>query len=169
MAVKTNQEYHAVQNEIAFAQTEIKTLEDKMLERMLEADDLTAALKKAEARARGGDRRRSTPTARRMAAEHAELKASLERIAGERAALVARARPAGAARRSSASRSAATASPSPRRATASARSATCACGRRCSTPSAATKQIIQCDSCNRILYFVPGRAAARRRRRQPTS
>ena len=29
MAVKTNQEYHAVQHEIAFAQTEIKTLEDR--------------------------------------------------------------------------------------------------------------------------------------------
>ena len=36
MAVKTNLEYHAMQKEIAFAQTEIKTLEDKMLERMLE-------------------------------------------------------------------------------------------------------------------------------------
>ena len=28
MAVKTNQEYHAIQKEIEFAQTEIKTLED---------------------------------------------------------------------------------------------------------------------------------------------
>ena len=39
MAVKTNQEYHAIQHEIAFAQTEIRTLEDKILELMLEADD----------------------------------------------------------------------------------------------------------------------------------
>src|SRR5919201_314904 len=39
MAVKTNQEYHAIQHEIAFAQNEIKGLEDKILERMLEADD----------------------------------------------------------------------------------------------------------------------------------
>src|SRR6267378_3029778 len=36
MAVKTNQEYHAVQHEIAFAQTEIKKIEDSILERMLE-------------------------------------------------------------------------------------------------------------------------------------
>src|SRR5258708_2187990 len=46
MAVKTNQEYHAVQKEIGFAQTEIKTLEDRILERMLEADDLSAASKR---------------------------------------------------------------------------------------------------------------------------
>jgi predicted nucleic acid-binding Zn-ribbon protein len=45
MAVKTNQEYHAVQHEIAFAQTEIKKIEDTTLERMMESDDLAAALK----------------------------------------------------------------------------------------------------------------------------
>src|SRR6478672_892179 len=49
MAVKTNQEYHAVQKEISFAQDEIKTLEDKILEGMLEADELTGVLKRAEA------------------------------------------------------------------------------------------------------------------------
>src|SRR6266550_4508680 len=41
MAVKTNQEYHAIQHEMAFAQGEIKTLEDKLLEFMLEADEWT--------------------------------------------------------------------------------------------------------------------------------
>src|SRR6266550_1299231 len=35
MAVKTNVEYAAVQKEIAFAQTEIKKIEDTMLERMM--------------------------------------------------------------------------------------------------------------------------------------
>src|SRR5437868_14363930 len=49
MAVKTNQEYRAIQHEMAFAQGEIKTLEDKILEFMLEADELTAAVKKADA------------------------------------------------------------------------------------------------------------------------
>ena len=48
MSVKTNVEYQAMQKEIAFAQTEVKTLEDKILERMLEADDLGAAVKQAE-------------------------------------------------------------------------------------------------------------------------
>src|SRR3954454_6997554 len=48
MNVKTNQEYHAIQHEMAFAQKEIKIHEDRMLERMVEADELTAALKLAE-------------------------------------------------------------------------------------------------------------------------
>ena len=43
MAVKTNQEYHAIQHEIAFAESQVKTLEDKILEHMLEADDLVAS------------------------------------------------------------------------------------------------------------------------------
>src|SRR5882762_4856348 len=49
MAVKTNQEYHAIQHEMAFAQAEIKNLEDKILELMVEADELTTAAKGAEA------------------------------------------------------------------------------------------------------------------------
>src|SRR5260221_14215438 len=48
MAVKTNQEYHAVQKEIGYAQGEIKTLEDKVLEYMLEADELTALVKRSD-------------------------------------------------------------------------------------------------------------------------
>src|SRR4051794_22780864 len=42
MSVKTNVEYQAMQKEIEFAQHEVKTIEDRMLELMLEADDLTA-------------------------------------------------------------------------------------------------------------------------------
>src|ERR1051325_11056335 len=49
MAVKTNQEYHAIQHEIAHAQGEIKKYEDQVLERMVEADDLAATIKAAEA------------------------------------------------------------------------------------------------------------------------
>ena len=40
MAVKTNKEYHAVQSEIAGANAEVQRLEDLILERMLEADEL---------------------------------------------------------------------------------------------------------------------------------
>ena len=61
MAVKTNVEYQAMQKEIEFAQTEVKTLEDRILERMLEADELTAARQARRDRARrrteGGGRR----------------------------------------------------------------------------------------------------------------
>jgi len=83
MAVKTNQEYHAVQKEIEFAQGEIKTLEDQVLERMVEADELTAAAKRAEselaAEQKAGDAER-----RAMSTEFQSLRASLERLASER-------------------------------------------------------------------------------------
>src|SRR5437762_197789 len=52
MEVKTNQEYHAVQKEISFAQAEIKMLEDKILERMLEADDLSSTVKRSRSEER---------------------------------------------------------------------------------------------------------------------
>ena len=88
MAVKTNVEYHAVQKEIAFAQGEINTLEDKVLERMLEADELASALKKAEADL-AAEQKAAAADRKSMTAEHAELQAAVDRIAVERAALVA--------------------------------------------------------------------------------
>ena len=78
MAVKTNLEYHAIQKEIEFAQTEVKKLEDKVLERMLEADDLTAAVKRAEAEL-AAEQKTVDADRKALAAELAELKASLER------------------------------------------------------------------------------------------
>src|SRR5215510_4638008 len=87
MAVKTNQEYHAIQHEIAHAQGEIKAQEDRMLERMLEADELTAAVKKAES-ALSAEQKAIDADRKAMKAEHAELEAGIETMAGERAALV---------------------------------------------------------------------------------
>jgi uncharacterized protein len=49
MAVKTNREYQAIQHEIATAQSDLGSVEEKVLERMLEADELNAASKRAEA------------------------------------------------------------------------------------------------------------------------
>src|SRR5688500_13020699 len=46
--VKTNREYQALQHEIATAQGDLGSVEEKVLERMVEADALTADLKKAE-------------------------------------------------------------------------------------------------------------------------
>src|SRR4030095_680577 len=48
-AVKTNREYQAMQHEIATAQTDLSAVEEKVLERMLEADVIAADSKKAEA------------------------------------------------------------------------------------------------------------------------
>jgi uncharacterized protein len=47
-AVKTNREYQAMQHEIATAQSDLGSVEEKVLVQMLEADDLAAASKHAE-------------------------------------------------------------------------------------------------------------------------
>src|SRR5712691_2143654 len=88
MAVKTNQEYHAIQKEIGFAQGEIKTLEDRILERMLEADDLSAASKRLE-KALADEQKAIDAERKTMTTELAELRTSLDRIGAERAALIA--------------------------------------------------------------------------------
>ena len=48
MAVKTNKEYQAMQKEIAVAEHEIRSLEDQILEQMLDADDQASAAAQAE-------------------------------------------------------------------------------------------------------------------------
>jgi len=46
--VKTNEAYKALQHEIEFAEGEIRKIEDKILERMISAEELEARVKKAE-------------------------------------------------------------------------------------------------------------------------
>ncbi len=158
MAVKTNQEYQAIQHEITFAQAEIKKLEDTILERMLEGDDLTAAVKAAEAqlaaeqRAIEADRRATT-------AAHGEMEAALERMAGERAGLVASLDTQLLSMFEQVAR---------KRngvAVAEARDGICMiCHVRLRPQVFNTVRrndsITQCDTCNRVLYFVPAPAAA---------
>ena len=89
MAVKTNQEYHAVQHEIGYAQTEIKTLRGQDSRGgCSRADELTALVKRTEKEL--ADEQKAVDADRKaMTAEHGELQASLERIAAERSTLVA--------------------------------------------------------------------------------
>ena len=49
LAVKTNQEYRALTQEVEYAQQHIRENEDKILEQMVSAESLTANLKRAEA------------------------------------------------------------------------------------------------------------------------
>jgi len=157
MAVKTNQEYHAVQKEIDFAQTEMKAAEDKVLERMLEADDLTAAVKRTEGEL-AAETKKVDADRKAMTAEFADLRSSLEKIASERTGVIKSLSPAVlsifervAGRRNGI-------------AVAEARDGICTiCHVRLRPQVFNTvrrnEQIIQCDSCNRILYFVPAAAA----------
>jgi predicted nucleic acid-binding Zn-ribbon protein len=157
MAVKTNQEYHAVQKEIAFAQSEIKALEEKVLELMLDADDLTATVKRAEADL-AGEQKAVDAERRAMVAEHAELTAIRERLAVERSNVVS-ALDKGilaifevvARRRHGV-------------AVAEARDGICTICHVRLRPQVFNNvrrntEIIQCDTCQRILYFVPPPAA----------
>jgi predicted nucleic acid-binding Zn-ribbon protein len=153
MAVKTNQEYHAIQHEIAFAQTGIKSLEDKILELMVEADDLSADVKRAET-ALAGAQKTADADRKAIASERAELEASLARLRNERAAVVAALDPTVFARFELVSK---------RRggvAVAEARDGICTiCHVRLRPQVFNTvlrnSEIIQCDSCQRILFFVP--------------
>ena len=49
MAVKTNDEYHAMQHQIAAMEAEVSRVEEQILVNMMEADELAATLKAAEA------------------------------------------------------------------------------------------------------------------------
>jgi predicted nucleic acid-binding Zn-ribbon protein len=158
MAVKTNQEFTAVQHEIAFAQTEIKSHEDKVLERMLEADDLTSALKKAEAEL-AAEQKAIDAERREMIVKHGEMQASLERIAVERAELVA------ALDKQTLYLFEQVSKKRNGIAVAEARGGVCTiCHVRLRPQVFNTVRrndsILQCDHCNRILYFVHAPAAA---------
>jgi uncharacterized protein len=158
MAVKTNQEFHAIQHEIAFAQTEIKKIEDATLERMMEADDLAAALKAAEAQL-AAETKAVDAERKSGSAAHIEMQATLERIARERAALVA------ALNKDLLATFEAVARKRNGVAVAEARGGVCTiCHVRLRPQVFNTvlrnDSILQCDHCNRILYYVPVPASA---------
>lgn len=153
MKVKTNQEYHAIQHEIAFAQNEIKVHEDRMLERMMELDDLSAALKTADTELASTQQSvESEKTA--IVTEHDVLRDLVEALTAERAGVV-----------SSLSAEALTIFErvSGRRngiAMSEARDGVCTlCHVRLRPQVFNTVRrndaVLQCDHCNRILYFVP--------------
>jgi predicted nucleic acid-binding Zn-ribbon protein len=85
--VKTNREYQAMQHEIATAQSELGAAEEKVLERMLEADALTAGLKKAEA-ALSASQKEVEAEKNALAGELASLESSLEAARLAREALL---------------------------------------------------------------------------------
>jgi uncharacterized protein len=158
MAVKTNVEYQAMQKEIEFAQKEIKGLEDTILERMLEGDDLTAGLKKAEGEL-AVEQKAVDAEKRTLTAELAQLRTTAERLTAERKTLVSSLDPKVFAIFESVSR---------RRhgiAMAQARDGICTICHVRMRPQVfntvlRNEEILQCDHCNRIFYYVPGPPAS---------
>ena len=158
MEVKTNVEYQAMQKEIEFAQSEVKAIEDKVLERMLEGDELAATVKQVETEL-AAEQKTIEAERRAMDAELAELNALLQRLGGERTELIRAIDPQALAlfelvahRRNGV-------------AVAEARDGICSiCHVRLRPQVFNTvrrnDQLIQCDTCNRILYFSPAAPVA---------
>jgi len=157
MAVKTNQEYHAIQHEIAHAQGEVKKYEDQILEHMVEADDLAATSKTAEA-ALASEQKTIDTDRRKLQAEDADRQTAVDALTAQRAALVASIDKRVLALYDSAF--------SRRQgiAVAEAKDGICTICHVRLRPQMfnevrRNEAIVQCDSCQRILYFVPAPAA----------
>ena len=157
MAVKTNDEYRAMQHQIEAVGVEVGQHEERVLVSMMEADDINAAIKKAEAALKAAQVKVS---AERGAIENevksnqaalAELNAARDRIVGaldnkgviDTFQRIAKVRGSAVAR---------------------------AEGERCTVCQVRLRpavfaevrkneHIVQCDSCQRILYFIPPKPA----------
>src|SRR5512140_2850256 len=92
MGVKTNKEYTAMLKEIEVAQHEVGLLEEKILERMLEADDLAARQKQAEGKL-AADKGAIAAERQKIDQETAQLRSALEEAVGRRSQIAAEVSP----------------------------------------------------------------------------
>jgi predicted nucleic acid-binding Zn-ribbon protein len=152
--VKTNREYTAMQHEIATAQSDLGAVEEKVLERMLEADEISAAAKRAEAalavRSKEIDAQKKA-----LSQELASTEASLKESTEARAALVKALEPRLVALFDQVARV--------RKGIAicsATRDGLCSVCHVRLRPHVFQQirqndSIIQCDSCQRVLYWIP--------------
>jgi predicted nucleic acid-binding Zn-ribbon protein len=152
MQVKTNREYTAMQKEIEVAQHETRAIEDRILERMLEADDLANDIKRAE-QALAAEQKAVAGERRALDEEASRLQVEMERATVEREQVLAQISAAALATY----RFVATRRSKP---VAEARDGMCSVCHVRLRPQVfndvrRNEGIIQCDSCQRIMYFVP--------------
>ena len=153
MQVKTNDEFRAMQHQIDAAAVEVGVQEEKILINMMEADDINATIKKAEAALKAAQAKVGTE---RGAIEQdvTVQQAVVTECAAARAQLITGLNDKGLV--DTFARIAKV------RGTAVARAE----GERCTVCQVRLRpavfvhvlkndQIVQCDSCNRILYFIP--------------
>ena len=153
-AVKTNKEYQALGHEIETAQRDLGGVEEKVIERMVEADGIAADVKQAES-VFAARRKEIEAQKKQMGDELAVVEAALKTATDERAALlkaidqrlvstfeqVARVRKGIAV-------------------TTATRDGLCSVCHVRLRPQVFQQirqndSIVQCDSCQRILYYVP--------------
>ncbi len=157
-AVKTNQEYTALLHEIATFRGEKDAIEERLLMLMEEGDALAAEQKAAE-RALAEETDRGTTAKAALAVDRADIEKELERLSSERAREVRNVDAALLSKYSNLLKQ--------RKGVAVSRMM----GEICETCHVrlrphVTQQvrrndsIVQCDSCQRILYFVPPAASA---------
>jgi len=153
-AVKTNREYQAMQHEIEAAQRDLGAVEEKVLERMMEADGVAAEVKQAEATL-ATQKKAIEAEQKTLAEELAKVEASLKEASDKRAALVAQTDPGLIARFEQVAKA--------RKGVAismATRDGLCtACHVRLRPhvfqQIRQNDTIIQCDSCQRIMYYIP--------------
>ena len=154
MEVKTNREYQAMQHEIATAQTDLGGVEEKVLERMVEADTIAADVKKAEA-ALAAQQKVIEAEKKTLTEDLAVEQANLAKATESRAALVKDLEPRLMALFEQVARV--------RKGiaiTTATRDGLCAlCHVRLRPPVFQqvrhNDSIIQCESCQRVLYWIP--------------
>jgi len=157
MEVKTNREYQAMQKEIEVARSEVASMEDRILERMLESDEISGAVKQAE-RELADEERAASGERAAFDQDRARIEQDLTRFAVDRKALVAEIDGEALAVFESVARG--------RKgiAVAEARDGHCTICHVRLRPQVFNEvrrndSIIRCDSCQRILYFTPTAAA----------
>jgi uncharacterized protein len=156
MAVKTNEQLHAMQHQMKAVEEEIGQREEKVLVNMMEADEINATIKKTEAALKAAQAKVAAERAA-IESETRAHQATVAEMAAARSTLVAAMDNKGAIE--TFQRIAKV------RGTAVARAE----GERCTVCQVRLRpavfaevrkndQIVQCDSCNRILYFMAPQA-----------
>ncbi|MSO29419.1 MAG: hypothetical protein EXQ48_00555 [Acidobacteria bacterium] len=153
-AVKTNREYTAMQHEIDAAQRDLGAVEEKILERMMEADAVAVDVKQAEG-ALASQKKAIEAEKKTLAEELTTVEASLKTASEARAELVAQTDPNLIARFEQVAKVRKGIALS--RATYDGLCTACHVRLRPHVfqQIRTNDSIIQCDSCQRIMYYSP--------------
>ena len=158
-AVRTNKEYQAMQHEIETAQKDLGVVEERVIERMVEADALAAEVKKAE-QTLAAQQKEVDAEKKMLVEELTTVEAALKEATARRASRIGSLPPQLVALFEQVSRA--------RKGlaiTTATRDGLCSACHVRLRPQVFQEirrndQIIQCASCNRILYYVPPPATA---------
>ncbi len=158
MEVKTNKEYHAMQTEIGAAEERVREAEDRLLERMEEAETHASELKSAEAALKAGQADVASER-QKLDVERSVDEQELARIDSERTRVTAGVTPSALALFETVSRH--------RKglAMSEARDGLCSQCHVRLRPQVyndirRNERVMQCESCSRILYFLPAAGTA---------